>query len=364
MAGKVRVSILCLAYNQEKFIRQALESIMMQKTNFDLEVLIHDDASTDKTQDIIREFQKKYPNVIKPIFQKENQFSKGVRGVLMKNLLPHAKGEYIAICEGDDFFIDENKLQLQVDFLDKNSDYSICFHPVRVFFEDNEHEESVYPQGKDETFFTEEELVRRNFIQTNSVMYRRQSYKDLPKTNIIPGDWYLHLYHARFGKIGFIKKVMSAYRRHLGGLWWDSDHNIDELLKKQGSFHLTMYLELLKLYDDNPKFKGIILGNMNPMIRKIMEINKEEKARRIIEDVLSDFSDNIPDVVIEYVNKLDKLSNILTEKDKEISHLSQDIHKKDELVTAMRSSIFWKLRDFVVRVRLKLGLTKGWDEEK
>lgn len=123
----IKVSILCATYNHENYIRQALESFVMQKTDFKFEVIVNDDASTDRTVEIVREFEEKYPDIIKPIYQKENQYSKGE--IITANILiPRAKGEYLAFCEGDDFWTDENKLQKQVDFLDANKEFSACVH--------------------------------------------------------------------------------------------------------------------------------------------------------------------------------------------------------------------------------------------
>ena len=122
----VIVSIICVTYNHEPYIRQCLEGFVMQKTDFAFEVLIHDDASTDKTADIIREYEAKYPDLIKPIYQIENQYSKGVKINAIYNY-PRAKGKYIAFCEGDDYWIDPLKLQKQVDFLEANPEYSATF---------------------------------------------------------------------------------------------------------------------------------------------------------------------------------------------------------------------------------------------
>lgn len=129
MSKQIKVSILCLAFNHVKYIRKCLEGFVSQKTNFSFEVLIHDDASSDGTTDIIKEFEQKYSDVIKPIYQKENQYSQGVK-ITKKYQLPRVQGEYLAWCEGDDCWTDCDKLQKQVDFLDKNQDYSICVHKV------------------------------------------------------------------------------------------------------------------------------------------------------------------------------------------------------------------------------------------
>ncbi|MBR3724472.1 MAG: glycosyltransferase [Bacteroidales bacterium] len=123
------VSICCLAYNHAPFIRQCLNGFLMQETNFPIEVLIHDDASTDGTDDILREYQAKYPDKIFPIYEEQNKFSQGYRGRMdIEFNYSRAKGKYIAYCEGDDYWTDPHKLQRQVDFLESHPDYSICFH--------------------------------------------------------------------------------------------------------------------------------------------------------------------------------------------------------------------------------------------
>jgi len=118
------VSISCRTYNQEKFIRAAIEGILMQKTTFPVELIIHDDASTDSTTDIIRDYESKYPHIIKPIYQEENQYSKGIK-IGVKYIHPQIKGKYYAICEGDDYWIDPLKLQKQVDILEGNDEVGI-----------------------------------------------------------------------------------------------------------------------------------------------------------------------------------------------------------------------------------------------
>ena len=122
----IKVSICCLAYNHEPYIRQCLDGFVMQKCNFTFEVLIHDDASKDKTASIIREYEAKYPDIIKPIYQTVNQYSIGVSATKKHNF-PRSKGKYIAICEGDDYWTDPLKLQKQVDFLEANQNFSICW---------------------------------------------------------------------------------------------------------------------------------------------------------------------------------------------------------------------------------------------
>ena len=159
----IKVSIICLAYNHEKYIRSALQGFVDQITDFCYEVLINDDASTDKTADIIREYEKKYPDIIKPVYQKENQHSQGIR-IISTYLLPKAQGEYLAYCEGDDFWTDPYKLQKQYDILEKHKECSLCIHRVDCLNEDDTPNERTIPESNydlnSDRLITKTELCR------------------------------------------------------------------------------------------------------------------------------------------------------------------------------------------------------------
>lgn len=268
------LSIICTSYNHEKFIRQTLDGFVNQKTNFKFEVLIHDDASTDRTPEIIKEYEKKYPHIIKPIYQTENQFSKGV-SISKEFNFPRVKGKYVALCEGDDYWIDNNKLQKQVDFLEANPNYSVCFHPVKFIYEDKPNKTNIYPSKKllsEELTF--EKLLQNNFIQTNSVVYRwrfnNEDVKDVIPNGIIPGDWYLHLCHAKVGKIGALKDVMSVYRRHSGGVWSDTDATNKNLHRRHGLKELKMYNSVYEnLADKSEKYLN---ETYLPMFKQIIDV--------------------------------------------------------------------------------------------
>ena len=276
-----KLSIICITYNQEKFIKQALDSFVMQKTNFDFQVVISDDCSTDNTPNIIKEYEKKHPNIIKAFYHTKNMGA-------TKNYifaLTQADSEYLIVNEGDDYFIDENKLQKQVDFLEGHPDYSICFHPVRVIYEDKPNKTNMYPSKKtlkkDLTF---NKLLNGNFMQTNSVLYRwnKEYALNFPR-NILPCDWYLHLCHAQIGKIGAIKDVMSVYRRHSGGIWSDTDATNKNLHRKHGLKEINFYNAVYENLTDKsenylneiflPMFKLIVDNYYNfGDIEKIIEI--------------------------------------------------------------------------------------------
>lgn len=223
----VKLAILCVCYNQQKYIKDALDGFLMQKVSFPFEVWIADDCSTDNTKGIILEYMKSYPTVIKPIFRTSNIGSSNN----FWNLVQQINAKYVALCEGDDYWTDPLKLQKQVDFLDAHPECSICFHPVTVKYENKIRPDSIFPaekmlQGK--TILEFDDLLKCNFIQTNSVMYRWRFYQkplaSIPE-NILPGDWFLHLLHAQVGKIGFLPDVMSVYRRNSSGIWTGAEEN-------------------------------------------------------------------------------------------------------------------------------------------
>lgn len=137
------VSITCLTYNHAPYLRQCLDGFVMQKTSFPIEILIYDDASEDGTQDIIREYERKYPDLIKPIYQTENQYSKGVKVEFVYNY-PRAKGKYIAFCEGDDYWTDPNKLQKQIDFLERHQEHVMCSHQYKLYFQKEKINDLMY----------------------------------------------------------------------------------------------------------------------------------------------------------------------------------------------------------------------------
>ena len=266
------LSIICITYNHGKYIRQALESFVTQKTDFPFEVIVADDFSTDNARDIIREYEQKYPEIIKPIWRDKNV------GISANNneAFSRATGKYIALCEGDDFFTDKNKIQMQADFLEKNSDYSMCFHPVRCFWENGEKADEIFPEVNGRPY-TLTELLKGNFIQTNSAVYRRKPYDSLPE-NILPMDWYIHLYHAKDGKIGFINKTMSAYRKHSGGIWADAAHDIEKHYKRHGVVQLAMFFEVLKLFKDSPEYREIVMGGILYLLDSFCRIDKKENT--------------------------------------------------------------------------------------
>jgi len=219
------VSIWTLTYNHAPFIRQCIEGVLMQKTTFPFELLIHDDASTDGTADIIREYEARYPDIIKPIYQTENQFSKG-GGIYRKFQLPRSQGKYIAICEGDDYWTDPLKLQKQVDFLETHPDYTICGGMWQVLKEgitevtENEglvRDMAKFPNGRTVTL---QNYLDPYLLQTLTVCYRKECY-NMEKRNQIKSSIDITSYAILLeqGKGFIFPDCFGVYRIHQGGIW-------------------------------------------------------------------------------------------------------------------------------------------------
>lgn len=210
-----KVSIVSTTHNQAGYARQAFDSFLDQQTDFPVEIIVADDASTDATPAIIREYAERYPHVFRPIFRTENL---GLNGNLT-GALSAARGEYVALCEADDYWIDPLKLSKQVAFLDRHPKTTVCFHPVRVIWEDGHAKDSKFPPVRVRGNLSLDALILMNFIQTNSAVYRRlERYDDIP-ADVMPLDWYLHVRHAVHGDIAMLPDTMAVYRRHAQGMW-------------------------------------------------------------------------------------------------------------------------------------------------
>lgn len=216
---KPLVSIICLSYNHENYISQALDGFFMQKVNFEYEVIVHDDASLDKTQEIIRTYKKKYPEVLKPILQSENQYSKG-GGIVTKIAYRAASGKYIAFCEGDDYWTDPYKLQKQVDFLEENLDYGMVHTNYSVLYNSKNQIQVKKRLNIQEGSIFLNLLLSGNHIATLTVLVRTDILKKSSDIIYEPslenkwsmGDYPLWLCIAQQSKVGYINTLTSVYR--------------------------------------------------------------------------------------------------------------------------------------------------------
>lgn len=232
---EIVVSICCITFNHEDYIGDTLKGFLMQETSFPFEIIIHDDASTDRTAEIIKEFASQ-DSRIKPILQTENQWSKGIKPS-PTFVWPRAKGKYLALCEGDDFWTDPNKLQKQVTFLESNLEYVGCFHNVTVINTYNKKESLFYGENKKSRPFGINRIICKNPIPTLSVIFRKNTFK-VPEdyNNYVVGDWPIHILNAQHGDYYYMNENMGAYRIHSGGVHqggvdWNNQKKKNYLIK-------------------------------------------------------------------------------------------------------------------------------------
>ncbi|WP_428305365.1 glycosyltransferase [Lacipirellula sp.] len=219
--GEIKVSVCMVTYNHERYIAQAIESALAQRVDFPLEIVIGEDCSTDRTREIVRDFARRYPETIRPRLPAKNQGG----SPNFVNTFAECRGKYVVILEGDDYFLNPNKLQIQADKLDERPDWAIHFHPVKCIYSDGITGADVWPDNFDREEATIHDLFEDNFIPTSGCMFRNRLFDRLPdwftQTNL--GDWPLNILNAAHGNIGFTKEPMSAYRKHAGGLWTGMD---------------------------------------------------------------------------------------------------------------------------------------------
>lgn len=235
------VSVRCITYNHEPYIAQALDSFLMQETTFPFEIIVHDDASTDKTADIIREYEAKFPQIIKPIYETENQYSKK-DGTLLRIMTSACKGKYIAFCDGDDFWCDRHKLQKQYEIMETHPECSLCTHIVQVIAENGSYLKKQIPKKN----FIAEGLIEKGFLiqtllaehkhpfQTSSYFLKNSLIKENYSFFNSPGagDQKILRIALNEGKFYFIPSIMSCYRNQSIGSWSSKIYKNKDTLKK------------------------------------------------------------------------------------------------------------------------------------
>jgi glycosyltransferase involved in cell wall biosynthesis len=232
------LSICVVTYNHERFIKEAIAGFLKQKVDFPVEILVHDDASTDDTQNILMQYSNDYPGLFKLVLQKENQHSIFGGGMHPRFNYPRARGKYIALCDGDDYWTDPHKLQKQIDFLEKNDDFSLCFTRSEML-KDNELTLHKVPFKK--TTFTGVDFLKTyNFICTATVVFKRGVLSTIKDQTKYPfGDLALYLHASKIGKIKCLPDLTAVYRIHGSGVW--SKLNNQDRLLKYFLFYKTYY---------------------------------------------------------------------------------------------------------------------------
>ncbi|MGP4789294.1 glycosyltransferase family 2 protein [Psychrobacter sp. 1Y11] len=239
------VSVVCITYNHEPYIRDALNGFLMQKTDYPFEVLIHDDASRDNTADIIRDYEQRYPHIIKPIYQTENQYSKGIKISPTFNF-PRAQGDYIALCEGDDFWTCRDKLNRQVLFLRTNPKIFLSIHRAYICM-DNQITEISTSHGESETVLPSKLVYTTagQFCPTASMVIAREKVAVMPEffDRVPIGDFFLEAMTA-IGGVHYLPEACSVYRLGSRGSWTNRVVSDDEKFFKKSEKMLVSLKEL------------------------------------------------------------------------------------------------------------------------
>ena len=244
------VSVCIITYNQAPFIGQAIESVVSQRVNFPIEILIGDDCSTDGTQVIIQQWADRYPDLIRPVLHPRNLGQNGLFNTLETYKL--AAGTYLAAMDGDDYWTDPLKLQKQVDFLDANPDFSTCFHNALITYEDGSP--SYVLNAPDQPAVTTiEDLIGEEeiwFMATSSVLFRNQirTYPDWFMKSV-SGDIPRYVLLAKLGKIGYLPDVMSVYRKNRGGTSFTDKYDDAGFLRNRIAMYEGINQELEGRYD-------------------------------------------------------------------------------------------------------------------
>ena len=257
------VIVYCLAFNHEKYISKTIEGFISQKTTFNFLCIIHDDASTDNTAKIIKEYEERYPYIIHGIYQKENQYSKGVP-IIKDYILPLVNSKYVAICEGDDFWEDESKLQKQYDILENNKNCFMCVHRTKELYENGTFNNNFYPNyDLPEGIIDKKKTILDGYLfHTSSYFFEACKWKsyimNLPDfaKNCGVGDIPYILYFINVGEIYYLPIVMSCYRRGVPGSWSVKMNNTNlELLCENVMQHSKRLYKMFKLFDIYSGFK-------------------------------------------------------------------------------------------------------------
>lgn len=248
-----------VSYNHEGFILKSVESVMMQKTNFKFKLFIGEDCSTDRTRELCKDLHKKYPDKIELVLH-ENNIGAVKNAFQIYDKCYQSGAEYVALLEGDDFWTDPNKLQMQVDFLDQNPDYEVCFTNINIINDQGViSKDQLIPSSRRKTAEHKDLPI---WAPTLTRMFKNRDFKEIMNT-VLGFDAYMLLYQSKFGKIRFIDKITGTYRVHEGGIYSSKSE------AKRKEVALLISIESLKLID-----KSLFIKYFGLIFKKMMELKK------------------------------------------------------------------------------------------
>lgn len=308
--SKPLVSIVCHTFNQVSYIESALNGFLMQETDFPFEIILHDDASTDGTEEIVRNYAIKYPNIIIPIFQKINKYSRGID--ISSITFPKSRGKYISFCEGDDFWISSNKISYQYYQMEENKEAYICFHSALELNEVSRGKKIISQYSNNICFISSKKIIidRGGSMPSASIFFKNKSIDEmLVSYEFAPiGDFFIQSYMALKGKVLFLPEVMCVYRRGVSGSWTSSQVNKDKQIEysEQMIQAIDNFYGKVKHIDNsealiNPLcfyLEGYLLSYRNPFVimklyydqvSSLKHFNRLDVVKRLLRDTTSLF---------------------------------------------------------------------------
>jgi glycosyltransferase involved in cell wall biosynthesis len=370
----LKVSVLILTYNHELFIAQAIESALMQQVDFDYEIVIGEDCSTDTTREIVIRYAEKFPEKIRLLLNEKNigghdNFAQSTQS---------CRGQYVAYLEGDDYWLSSSKLQQQVDFLDNHPDFVICFHNARVFLGSDDSEPTHYCAEDQKPVLEIEDLFKRNFIPSSSLMYRQGVVPEIPDwfRKLKLGDLPLYILYAEKGKIGYINQVMSVYRIHEYGSW--SRNSLVWQLKEIIKMYQTLNVHLNYRYETSLEetienyYQQLIRAaqqeaeqSINLLQQDLQAAQQSSQAAQLEVAMLQAALKQAHTDLSECQNSLQLQQDRLQQTKIKLQKMRRRFHNKQseleqsqQIIQAMESSKFWKLRQVWVRFKQKIRLAQ------
>ena len=245
----IKLSVLLVCYNQEKYIEQAVRSVLMQETDFDFEIVIGEDCSKDRTPQIVRRLAAENPGKIRAFCREKNLgMHDNHRATYWE-----CRGQYIALLEGDDFWTDPRKLQKQVEFLEQHPECALCYHNVLIF-DEHTNEEAFYCRPHQPTITETNDILQEIFVNTASVVMRNNLFPNFLETgkDLMMGDWSYYIWLSTFGKLGYIPEIMACYRQHRDGTWMSADvgariHNVVKMYEQFDEFFEGKYHDAIQI---------------------------------------------------------------------------------------------------------------------
>ncbi|MDO4962077.1 MAG: glycosyltransferase [Eubacteriales bacterium] len=294
------VSISCITFNHGPYLRQALDSFVNQKTSFPIEILVHDDCSTDDTVSILREYEEKYPDIMRVMYEEENQYSKGISNISGVFNFPRARGKYIAMCEGDDFWSDMEKLEKQAMYMEAHPECALCCHAAGIVAMDGAFRtgSELKPFAGTRVLSAEEVISKKENIPTASLMFRAEHAKTLPQWyfDCPVGDIPLQLYMISKGNAYYFDEVMSMYRMGREGSWGDSmdAEKAKAVAVKKWEQHFEAMKKLYEAFDEDNGGRFRTAVNEAVARSRFLIDLKEDKTKAVLDPANEKFLKELP----------------------------------------------------------------------